>query len=272
MDCASFFTERVQHFDEERKIFGKYKLLVSPLKSELHQLSFDTLQQQESSENAVQEVNKVISELTLAQKELQFKRDELIDLKEHQIARKQQILRLSQLSQPIESDVTYLFNERNINLNKNHIESLPNNNKLINNSFVKQTKSGDLIQLEIKLHEITKLTHTKFSNFDSEFVNANIISYKCEKEVIEKVRSAIIEAKELIINMNEINSQSFFSVKELLYLRLKILITQRMEIEELECLNKEKEYFISKENELKEQLISEMQQMKSRLKHGIMNI
>ena len=68
--------------------------------------------------------------------------------------------------------------------------------------------------------------------------------------------------------MNSVAAQSFFSVSELLYLRLKIMIAQRMEVEELEGLTREKDYFAVKEAELRDQLVAEMHQMKSRLKFG----
>ena len=42
MDCASFFTERVLHFDEERKLIARYKALITPIKSEIHHLSWET--------------------------------------------------------------------------------------------------------------------------------------------------------------------------------------------------------------------------------------
>jgi hypothetical protein len=148
------------------------------------------------------------------------------------------------------------------------IESAPTENQAPTASSLKQCKTGDLIQLEIKVHEITKLALAKFGDFDLEFVNANIVSHKCEKQVMEKVNKAIAEAKELIKEMNSIDQQAYFSVYELLYLRLKIMVAQRMEVEELETLTKEKQYFLMKEQELRDQLVAEMAQMKSRLKHG----
>lgn len=269
MDCASFFTERVNHFDEERKLIARYKSLVTPVKSEMHQLSWDTSQQHEAGEQAAREVQKVIDETDLAHKELEFKREELADMREAQIARKSQLVRLSQLAQPIESDVTYLFNEKDRHSGKrNVIESAPSENQVAPANALKQTKTGDLIQLENKVQEITKLVVAKFSDFDVEFVNANVVSHRCEQEVMDKVKRAISEARVLIDEMNSINQQAFFSVHELLHLRLKIMVAQRMEVEELESLTKEKQYFLLKERELRDQLVAEMAQMKSRLKYG----
>jgi len=269
MDCASFFTERVNHFDDERKLIARYKSLVTPVKSEMHQLSWDTSQQHEAGEQAALEVQKVIDETDLAHKELAFKREELADMREAQVARKSQLVRLSQLAQPIETDVTYMFNEKDRHKGKsNVIESAPIDNQASSASSLKQAKTGDLIQQEIKAHEITKLALAKFADFDMEFITANIVSHKCEVQVMEKVKIAISEARELITEMNSINHQAFFSVYELLYLRLKIMVAQRMEVEELESLTKEKQYFLVKEQELRDQLVAEMAQMKSRLKHG----
>ena len=186
MDCASFFTERVNHFDQERKLISKYKNLVTPQQSEMHQLSWETSQQQKGAEASAEEGRKVIEETELAKKELAYKREELLDMREAQHARKNQLVRLSQLAQPIESDVTYVFNERAVKRSGHFVESAPIENQLLSASAVRQTKTGDLIQLEHKIHEITKLSHLKFTDFDTEFVDANIVSSKCEKQVNDR--------------------------------------------------------------------------------------
>ena len=85
-------------------------------------------------------------------------------MREQQEARKSQIGRLSQLAQPIESDVTFLFNEK-IPKASNYVESTPIDNQATAHAVQKQTKTGDLLQLEARVHEMTRMSYCKFSDF-----------------------------------------------------------------------------------------------------------
>lgn len=229
--------------------------------------------QQENVEAAGQEVKNIIDDIELAQKELTLKREELEELKEAQESRKAQLSRLSQLAQPIETDVTYLFNEKPLKNNgKGLVESVPLRHQAPPNAYKKQVKTGELLQLESKLHDVTRMAYGRFSEFDTTFVNANILSRQCEDTVVDKVQSSIDRAASLIAEMDHLDQQSFFSVSELLRLRLNIMVAQRLEVEELENLTKEREYFEKKERELHEQLLTEVKQMKIRLKHGKLEI
>ncbi len=42
MDSNAFYNERINHFDEERKLIAAYKILIAPQKAEIHHLSWET--------------------------------------------------------------------------------------------------------------------------------------------------------------------------------------------------------------------------------------
>lgn len=228
------------------------------------QLNVTLRQQKENAELARLEAERISLDIEVAKKELLLKKEELHDMKLAQTARRSQIARLSQLAQPIEPDVTYLFDEKP--LPSGMIDSGPSVSHKRTHMFPKQIRTGDMLQLENRVDQVTRIAMSAFTDFEHEFISARSISSACEEMVLDKIKTHIEKAKKLIDEMDQLDQQSFFSVRELLTLRLKILVAQRMEVEELHQLVKEKQFFEQKENEMKSQLITEVKQLKQRLK------
>jgi hypothetical protein len=315
VDVDTFYKSRIDNFQIERDIFNNYISTITPNKGELHVLDWEYRSGIESAASAVAEREKITSDLKKVTREIMNKKSELNALRNQQEYRIAQIQRLSELSQPVQRDTTYVFKDRyasraNINMysgvtiTDGHIdidavsvssdETRTNTGETDHGSnhgsnhgsgsgrrfakspkksaatgsrnIIKSLRTGEVMMLEARLEEETRILNTSIEELDMALKEVKIGTKALDKVVMKSLDSCRSEAAELIKEVDKLDHQGYLSVSELLNLRLKIMIAQREEVEELSQLRSDKEFFSARETQMREQLISDMSLMKRRLK------
>jgi len=331
-----FYAERIGNFDAERKIFSEYVRIISPSKGELHVLDFEYRQGQDNAAAAIAERENAQQELRKLRKEISMAKEELRALTEGQESRREQIERLSELSQPVQRDTTYLILDRYLSRGEQmqykgvtvtsaidldrlaqassseiggevsdaHVGTQQggdsnaarggkgggkgngngkspggsggsSNSSSSNSStgivtsskhYMKNVRTGDIIQLETRLDEETSKATNGLSKMQTALREVDEGSSRLDVAVTSTLEAARGEASALINEVDRLDYQGFLSVSELLRLRLRIMIAQREEVEELSRLHADKAFFLAKEKQTREQLVADMALMKRRLK------
>ena len=279
-----FYAGRIGQFDAERKIFNEFLAMIAPSRGELHVLDWEYRQGQDNAKAVVVEKDRVKEELMELKKEYFATKVELNDLQEAQGSRQQQIKRLSELSQPVQRDTTYLIQDRFLGKkgrnesysgvtvmaqNKKKTEKIGANEIESTKHYSKQVRTGEIIQLEARLEEETRKTASTIHELScqlKEVMSGNAKNNVTIDDELEKKRQ---NATTLVKDLDRLDYQGFLSISELLHLRLKIMVAQREEVEELERLHEDRNFFISKETLLRDQLVSDMHLMKRRLRNEV---
>jgi hypothetical protein len=111
-EVEKFYIERIRNFDEERRRISSYTNLIKRRNSESHTLHWQARQNADIALNSSQELEELVSELHKILDETHEAKAELQNLIDNQITMKSQIDLLSQLSRPVQNDVTYFFEDK----------------------------------------------------------------------------------------------------------------------------------------------------------------
>jgi len=258
--------------------------MIAPRSRELHILEWDSKKQEQGNEANEKILVAADMEETRLRREIELLKEELVELKLEQEMRQIQIDRLAELAQPVERDTTYLFLDK---YSSNYVDSTTGatsagkreSTKVKDavsvdvakngHAHIKLIRTGDVMMYE----KVIEDEFTKINNFASEVKVVvreaeNIISRQKSMLNVDNSNIAIIrdKAENLIAEVDKLDHEGYLAVSELLKLRLKIMVAQRQEIEELEKLHSDQLLFSLRESQTKEQLITEMQLMKKRLK------
>lgn len=287
-DTDSFYRAKISSFENERRIFQEYIALITPSKGELHVLDWEYRQGIANAEAAVADRERVEIELKRVRKETSIARDQILALTKTSDARRLQIETLSELSQPVQKDTTYLVNDRFMlrsdpqaanppkqpNSAKGSATSgagAPNPVKVKEREpaaklYGKSVRTGDIVQLENKVEEETRRVTALVHDLTTSLKEVNEGSARLDIAVTQALEVRRNEAAELVKEVDRLDYQGYLSVAELLKLRLKIMKAQREEVEELERLHDDKVFFAAKEAAMREQLVTDMNLMKRRLR------
>ena len=281
-NSEEFYKVRIENFPIEREIFNNYVELITPNRGELHVLDWEYRSGLENAQFVVEEREKEEADMRRVEKEIVQRRADLKLMKSKQDQRIRQIHRLSELSQPVERDSTYIFEDRyhnksNLNLysgviftngplgfageggegedktNKNEslrVDVMDGKNK--SNNVIKSLRTGEIIQLEGKLEDETRKLNTSISELDLALKEVDLGTRTLDAVVMQSLDSSRTEAADLIKEVDKLDYQCYLSVSELLQLRLKIMRAQREELEELSQLKSDKDYFAAREKQMKE--------------------
>lgn len=284
-DTEVFYRSRIAGFENERRIFAEYIALITPSKGELHVLDWDYRQGIANAESAVKEKERVESELKRLQKEIEVAREQIKQMGKQSDARRTQIERLSELSQPVQKDATYLVMDRYLSRNDAMLQQGSDGPKRVpiggavaaekakekervpsSKLYAKQIRTADIIQLENKLEEETRRVQFVVNDLSLALKEVDEGSARLDIAVTERLEVKRREAANLVNEVDKLDYQGFLSVAELLRLRMKITRAQREEVEELERLQSDKVFFAAKEQQMREQLLADMSLMKRRLR------
>ena len=282
-DTDSFYRARISSFESERRVFQEYIALITPSKGELHVLDWEFRQGIANAANAVAERDRIENELKRVRKETNMVREQLRGMTKTSDARRIQIESLSELSQPVQKDTTYLVTDRFLARNGSDSATAaaggggvkpplaPKNDKPKERAsaaklYGKSMRTGDIVQLENKLEEESRRITTLVYDLTTSLKEVNEGSARMDIAVTETLEVRRKEAAALVKEVDRLDYQGFLSVAELLRLRLRIMSAQREEVEELERLEDDKVFFAQKEGQMREQLVSDMSLMKRRLR------
>jgi len=279
MKSNDFYRLRLEQFDKERRIFKEYVDIISPTCNELHNLSWENKKLENRSDEINEELIKYDNEISKLIKQKESIKAEINSMEIAKTARYEQINRLSKFKTAVTHDTTYLIHEkfptkqhqgkqqqqqqqqqqqrRKDNVNHNHNHDLIHNKENyynVTNQLVKPTKNGELLQLEKNLtYETSKVT--SFQNEVIDSIN-DVIEKRYQYRLQRRYQSKydIMPAKEKHQRVIDTEFQTFLAVSELLRMRLDIMIAQREKVDEVERLEHEKNYFITKEENTKAQV------------------
>ena len=261
MDFDAFFEERVANFDHERKVYKEYVDLISPSTNDLHSLEWSNKVADQHAADVQTENEKVDKEIEKLSLEVQNTKEEYNKMKSKQAARIQQISRLTELTYPVQKDVTYLFKDRfkvvqHGNSGEHATVSTGAAAKTMMKSVYKPLKTGEIQKLEKRLNDETG----KASSFLQDLIlaarEAEEDRYITRVKVGERDTAKLAEARAIYEAVDVSEHRCFVAVAELLKLRLRIITAQRQEVEELEKLQRDKEFFVAKEEKTKEQVMA----------------
>ena len=174
---------------------------------------------------AQQEKSDSIAMLRDINVELDRKRFELQDMKSNQVSRHKQIELLSELSQPVEHDFTYTFNDKYPSVSSSrNVTGKVVKDAAQDHSQPKKFRNGEVILLEKNLAETTGSTESLIHKI----IEISTVSEEDLKvgnqELVVELESQRLKAGKLIATVNKCDRQSFASIAELLRLRLKIMV------------------------------------------------
>jgi len=305
VDVNEFYKSRIENFHVERDVFTKYLSIIQPNKGELHVLDWEYRSGIENAASAVQERETITNDLQKLLREIEQKKQELSAMHSQQEYRIAQIQRLSELSQPVQRDTTYVVKDRyaaraamnmysGVTITNGHIDidSLSDSSDAVGSrngdgsgrkhakdnhrkqgathtgsrNAIKSLRTGEVMMLEAKLEEETRKLNTSIEDLEISLKEVTVGTKALNKVVTHNLDLCREEAVALITEVDRLDHQGFLSVSELLLLRLRISVAQREEIEELAQLKSDKEFFAARETQMREQLLSDMALMKRRLK------
>lgn len=267
LEGDAYYLKCVNNFDDERKLFQKNIEFVTPSQSELHLLDWDSRQRREDIEMAKVELDAVMSDVEKHARRFNFARERLEDGKESRTSRQQQIQLLSELQQPVEHDITYMYGDR---FPESKSSSASIGSKYADPNEVKKMisrryRTGEIVKLE---NQLTGLNNTIAKNTGAlmlKVVELRSGSAKTDQAHHDELREDYEKARTLIDELFKLDMNCFGTVSEILKLRLKIMIAQRREVEENDRLHHDKQYFADKEREARESLLSDTTTAKKRL-------
>ena len=123
-----------------------------------------------------------------------------------------------------------------------------------NNSLFRIVKSGEMVQLERKLNQETVKVFSLIQDLNNLIDDCKYEKKYNENKFSDISSKEIKEANQLYETVRENEFQCFYIISELLLLKYRIMIAQREEMEELEQLQIDKDYFVEKEEQLKDQV------------------
>ena len=234
-DPDAFFLTCVGHFDEERLLFQKYISSVTPDHAELHMLDWDSRQRREDIEVAKLELAKAQKDVTRNSDLITRAKQAMEESQQARAARKKQIELLSELSQPVEHDVTYVGKDRHphstsTTANTNKFQDPEEIKKMVSRKY----RTGEIVKLEQQLSEINSTIAKSTGALMLRIIELKATATKLERNNEGLIKRDYEEADALVAELEKLDSQSFSSVNEILTLRLNIMRSQREEVEETE--------------------------------------
>lgn len=196
-------------------------------------------------------------EIAALNEEYRMKQQDITNARVSQSIRRSQIARLSGLAQPIELDHTYFF----VNRYPTTADTTPA--KIQTKATKFKMRTGDMLLLEGRLEEITRHAENKLTTLFKNLSAVNTTSECVITSTPESIalRKSCTDALEQVDNMN---FQLFSTVLEILRLRLKIMITQREEIELREEVAQQEDSFGHEISTMQRKTDGEIRKMKER--------
>jgi hypothetical protein len=256
MNFEDYFKDRIGRFEDERKIYSDYFALILPDKEKRHNLEWENRKLEDATFAAKTTADNLDKELAKIKLQITASKHEIALMKSTKEMRLQQIARLSELSQPIEHDTTYIIREHFISSvnDPRKTNQIKKYDPLKNNNPYKLARTGEVTKLEKQLSDETIRTSSLLQDFNLAFQAAEEDRSHFLSCTDQDVETYYTEARALLVEDDHFEIQCFLAVSELLKLRLRISVAQREEVEELQRLQVDKRYFSDKEEQTREQV------------------
>lgn len=123
IDVEHFYAARIKSFEQEREEITNYIHLIGPQQNELHILHWQGIQSLSTTTNVRDRYSKEHSKLEETLWQSQESKSELHAISHNDTASDLMIQQLSELSRPLQHDITYLFEDKFTSLNSNDRKS-----------------------------------------------------------------------------------------------------------------------------------------------------
>lgn len=278
MDYDAFFADRVSHFTDERKVFSDYMTMIKLDQSEAHNLDWQNKSLQDGIDTTKSQLLSYDKEYKRLNDDIEKVRESLIVLKENKEIRLTQIKALSELQQPVQHDTTYFVPERFfISEKQKKLESVTSRNrkdgiqygKVVDHVTRRIPKTGEIVSLEKQITDSTSRASSSLRTISSMLKEAEDERLRHRMAKNNELEPFFQHTEILLEEVNNYEMQCYMSVSELLKLRLRILVAQREEVEEMELLDNDRQFYDAREKKTKKQLFADMAMMKTRLKEEL---
>lgn len=111
-DLEYFYNDRIKTFDDERQKVTNYISLIKPNQRELHILQWEGKQQSDNVTNQDHELASYNDDLRTVVKQTNETKSELQIIAQKHISNQSQLQQLGELSQPVQRDITYFFDDK----------------------------------------------------------------------------------------------------------------------------------------------------------------
>jgi hypothetical protein len=241
LDFDQFYAERVASFERERSLFEHYIRLVKPENDESHELEWESRNLVEERRLADQAVLSVESKLKAVQDEIADVSKEIKEMTHAQTLRREQIDRLTRLARPVGKDVTYIYPD----LFPPHPDSDPalktsskarkaelkaSEQRYLQETAVlfKTIKTGDVMKLEGRIHDETVRATAYLRDLQAALRETEDERFRTRLKYQALREDEVAEAQRMWQEVDRNEFQCFYAVAELLRLRYRILVAQRL--------------------------------------------
>jgi hypothetical protein len=259
------YSERISHFNEERRLVAQYLKSVTPDAATIHATVLHARNHSDIERIANEELA-ILREKESRLTTLFEQKTELIY--KSKSAEDERLERISFLSElpplmEIEKDTTYYYHDRSQQRRPTSGGSKDKSDasKAAKPIALKRVTSGKEAKLEADLQrEMREANELKTSiNKYLDSIEGRSVQYT--SSFSKSVASLKAEAERLLAEAERIDMVSYTTVVELLSLRLKVMVIQREELEDSERLEKEIKYYSDKETSLHMQLNNEVTEL-----------
>lgn len=285
VDFDEFYAERVGNFEKERGIFSHYFRLIEPKRDDTYNLEWENRKLLEEARLSKLEFSQLEEKINQIRKDVEYMKDEGSEEQNGQSVRRQQIRRLEELARPVERDIAYIvpdrftqFRERETRKSSKQGTHRDKSSRATSQSGApsagqasildptKSVKTGEVLQLESRLHDETIRVTSLLQDVHAQIRNAVENRHVSTVQYAETHSDEIDCARLLWQEHDAVDFQCFYAVAELLKLRFRIMIAQREEIEALETLQRDRDDFKEREEELKNEILEEMERSRKSMK------
>lgn len=297
VDFDEFYAERVGNFEYERSIFAHYFRLIEPKRDDTYNLEWENRKLVEETRISKLEFQQLEDKINQIRVDVETMKRESMEEQNSQVVRKQQIHRLEELARPVERDITYIvpdrftqFRDRESrkqgrvrNADGSYSEkstttssssSNRKGNAIANTTAAildptKSVKTGEVLQLESRLHDETIRVTSMLQDVHTQIRHAIENRHATTVQYAESHQEDVKRARQLWQENDTVDFQCFYAVAELLKLRFRIMIAQREEIEALETLQRDRDDFKEREEQLKSEILEEMERSRRSVQHEL---
>lgn len=277
VDFDEFYQEKVQSFPQERQFFDYYLSMVEPKKDEGHQLIWfnrniiDEIQQNEI------EQKEILNKMEIIRQEIATLEKDIFYEQEQKRIRLERIQSLETLGRPVEEDITYIIPEKfsktsqtihslsrkasppedvrqSIASPTNSLAAAKKANKPKSSAFTKIAKTGEILIVEKKLETETRKIYSLLQEIETKADALLSEKHHLEDQFLHVCEEEFQLSTDCLEKVKETEGHAYHLIQEFLSLKYRIWIAQREEMEALEALVSERQFFQQKQRELKEKV------------------
>lgn len=296
-EAIKFYNERIKNFANERQRFAHYVTLIKPNARELHTLEWELKKKGDDGTftSGISSEEKVVASAEVQEFEATFRKvsqdifdnkSELDELLRALAVKRGQIEQMQKLPQPVQRDVTYMFDDKySYRVTNGHptlpsvpaqpksslmkiafglktVETItrtmppapPTGTTSQNSASIGKLKTGEVVKRETEVRKETDRIIDSLNVFQDHMAEAKEFIGQTLQQANMTIGEEREETKRLIEECDSLDNQCFLSVSELLKLRAKMMVAQREEFEELDNINREKVQCSAKEVRVMEKL------------------